>query len=80
MENGKRFVEGLVSSLLRYRKAIFRTGDDTIMVKLDEEKWSVNERFMNSIISSQNQKIASLTAKYEEILIMMDTMRLFSNV
>lgn len=82
-ENCQLFVEGLVSSLLKNRKAIFRTGDKTILVKIDEiceSECSATERFMVSIINSQKQKIANLTNTYNEILIMMNMIQLFTKV
>lgn len=79
-ENCRRFIDDLVSSLLEKRKAIFRTGDTTVFVKIDETReneCSANERFMNSIINSQKQMIANLTNSYKEISIMINTMQLF---
>lgn len=83
MENCRLFVEGLVSSLSKNRKAIIQTGDKTVFVKTDEiseNKCSATERFMVSIVNSQKLKIANLTNTYNEILIMMNTIQLFTKV
>jgi len=83
MENGRLFVEDLVSSLLKNRKAIFQTGDKTILVKMDEiheSECSPTQIFMVSIINSQKQKIENLTKTYNEILIMMNMIQLFTKV
>ncbi|XP_022165848.1 uncharacterized protein LOC111030589 [Myzus persicae] len=82
-ENCRRFTDDLVSSLLKYRKAIFKTGIHTIYVKMDEtseSEPSANEYFMDSIINSQKQTIVKLTSIYKEITIMMNTMQLFAKV
>lgn len=89
VENGRRFVEGLVSDLVNDRKAAFRVGDHTVAVKLDDAACDADdnsdyyckasERFMASVIGSQYRKIANLKAKYEEIMIMMSTIQLFAD-
>lgn len=89
VENGRRFVEGLVSGLVNDHKAVFRVGDHTVAVKLDDAArdtddngdyyCTAGERFMASVIGSQHRKIANLTAKYEEIMIMMSTIQLFAD-
>lgn len=82
-ENCRRFVDGLVSSLLNNRKAIFRTSNKTIFVKTNktrENEYSTSERFMDSIINSQKQMITNLTTTYKEISIMMNVMQLFTKV
>lgn len=83
MENGRLFVEGLVSSLLKNRKAIFQFGDKTILVKIDEIRESEctpTQSFMVTIINSQKQKIENLTKTYNKILIMMNMIKLFTKV
>jgi len=81
MKNGQQFIDDLASDLMKNQKAIFRTGNDTITIKMDEDsKPSATERFMNSIIDSQKLKIENLKNKYEEILIMINTVLLFSKV
>lgn len=83
MEDDLRFANGLISSLLKNHKASFWTGNDTIFLKIEktrEMKKSANQRFMHSIIISQNEVIDQLTATYKEILIMINTMQLFAKV
>jgi hypothetical protein len=84
MENCNRFLDDLVSSLLKNRKAIFKTGSHTIYVKMmnenPEKEPSAGEYFMDSIIDSQKQTIVKLTSIYKEIIIMMNTMQLFAKV
>lgn len=48
--------------------------------KTCEIEMSANQRFMYSIVNSQNQMIDNLTVKYKEILIMINTMQLFTKV
>lgn len=82
-ENCRRFADDLVSSLLKNRKAIFKTGIHTISVKMDEtpeSEPSASEYFMDSVINSQKQTIVKLTSIYKEITIMMNTMQLFAKV
>ncbi|XP_008180244.1 uncharacterized protein LOC100572569 [Acyrthosiphon pisum] len=82
-ENCQRFADDLVSSLLKNRKAIFKTGIHTIYVKMDEtpeNEPSASEYFMDSVINSQKQTIVKLTSIYKEITIMMNTMQLFAKV
>lgn len=83
MEDCLRFTNGLVSSLLNNRKAVFRTSNETIFSRMEnthELEFSANQRFMHAIINSQKQMIDNLTATYREISIMMNTMQLFSKV
>ncbi|KAF0761076.1 Uncharacterized protein FWK35_00008948 [Aphis craccivora] len=83
MENCNRFANDLISSLLKNHKAIFKTGNNTIYVKMDEtpeKKSTTVEFFMDSIINSQKQSIVKLRRIYKEITIMMNTMQLFAKV
>lgn len=79
----QQFLDGLVWNLLENRKAIFRTGKNTIFTKINtthKDGNSAVESFMDSIINSQKEVIANLTTRHKEVLIMMNTMTLFSKV
>lgn len=83
IENCQQFIHGLVSGLMQNRRAIFRTGNNTIFVKIDEcieSECFARKCFMDSIINSQKQIIANLETTYEEMSIVMKTTQLFAKV
>lgn len=83
MENCRRFVDGLISCLLKNRKAIFQTRGNMVFVKIDEthdHECSVIERFMISIINKQKNTIENLMTIHEEVNTMVNMMQLFAIV
>lgn len=79
IKNYLRFVNGLVSSLLKTGKAVFQTGNETFCIKIDNNnKMSPNESFMESVINSQKKIIANLITQLKETSIMVCTIQKMS--
>uniref|UniRef100_A0A2S2R6P2 SKICH domain-containing protein n=1 Tax=Sipha flava TaxID=143950 RepID=A0A2S2R6P2_9HEMI len=77
-EDCQRFVNGLVSSLLKNHKATLRVGNNMICVK--RQKSSANEHFMQSIINFQKETISNLSTTHKKILVLINITQLFYKV
>lgn len=77
-EDCQRFIDGLVSSLLKNHKATLRVGNNMICVR--RQKSSANEHFMQSIINFQKETISNLSTTHKKILVLINIMQLFSRV
>lgn len=75
-EDCQRFLDGLVSSLLKNHRATFQVGDNEICVK--RQKKSATQRFMQSIINAQKEIIANLSTTHKKLLILINITHLFS--